>query len=142
MIDVIISPKLKKQIIKIQDKMTLNDTELSGPLFGYFDILDGKEVMILTKFFDRTISSSRVDTRFEFRSNFFIRREIKKGRNNVGSLHTHPFMDTTPSQTDQATGKEIFKKLCIRQTAYIIVNNKDIFVWKENHETNKPKDTK
>ena len=142
MIDVIISPKLKKQIIKIQRRMTPGDTELSGPLFGYFDILEGREVMILTKFFDRTISSSHVDTKFEFHSNFFIRREIKEGRNNVGSLHTHPFMDTLPSETDKMTGKEIFKKLSIRQTAYIIVNDKDIYIWREDHETNKSKNTK
>lgn len=119
------------------------DTELSGPLFGRFDIQDGKQVMIIDKFFDRTRYSSMGSTEFHFDNNWSLNREVRKyGNNYIGTLHTHPFMSVKPSKTDLYTSEKIHKELHIKQTVFIIVNETDIYLWKENDETIKFRNTK
>ena len=136
MIEIVLSEKLKKQIKKIQNKMTPYDTESAGPLFGRFDLDDGKQIMILDKFFDRTSHSTLAYSEFKFDSDYFIRKEIKRGNKYVGTLHTHPFMKAEPSTKDKETAKKIQKELGILQTAYIIVNEDEYFLWKETNEIN------
>ena len=142
MIDVEISEKLNNKILKIMKKMKPRDSELSGPLFGHFELRDKNKVLILDNFFDRTHSSTMASTEFKFHNDFFIRREVKKGNKWVGTLHTHPFMSLKPSWTDRETSKTIQQSLGIQMSAYIIVGENKILIWKETNETIKLEDSK
>lgn len=135
MTDVKISEKLGKQIAKISKKMTIRDGELSGPIFGHFELVDKKNILVLDRFFDRTTYSSMSSVEFEFRNDFFINKETKKGNKWVGTLHTHPFMPVKPSHKDLETSARIQKELGIKTTAYIIVGKEKAFLWKETNET-------
>ena len=142
MIDVEISEKLNNKILKIMKKMSINDSELSGPLFGHFELRNKKKILVLDNFFDRTILSTMGSTEFEFHNDFFIKRETKKGNKWVGTLHTHPFMSLKPSSTDRETSRKIQQKLGIQVSAYIIVGKTKFLIWKETNETIKFKDSK
>ena len=142
MIDVKISEKLSKQINKIKNKMHISDGELSGPIFGHFELINKRKILILDKFFDRTTYSSGAYTEFSFNTDFKIKKEVKKGNKWVGTLHTHPNSIVCPSVTDLKMASKIQKQLCIQATAFIIVGKKDVYTWMETNETNKFKNKK
>lgn len=142
MIDVIISEKCKKRISKIQKKMTWGDGELSGPLFGHFDLVNKKKILIVEQFFDRTVSSSLTNTEFKFSDDSTIRKQIKKGDKWIGTLHTHPFMKLKPSMTDLNTSQRIYDKLGLQMAVFMIVGKEEIYMWKETNETTKHKNKK
>ena len=125
MIKRVFSAKANEDIKKLISKIP-KGKERSGPIFGYFFLENGKNVIHVSRLLDKTKASNQTYTYFEFRK---TPRTIKRTEKEcsykssfIGSWHTHPQMEVFPSDMDRKTFRDIQKERKIIATYFIIFN--------------------
>ena len=101
--------------------------ERSGPIYGFFDIENGKSILKISGFIDKTRISARAYTHFKFtklpREIKIINEQLEHRSRYIGTWHTHPQMEPIPSRMDKGTFITVHNKLMLEKTYFVIFSD-------------------